>query len=84
MEKLFYFTQKSINILFEIHPLIYLIIFIFVAIFYLITQRLLKTYFKNLKNLKIKSAFIAILIGMPLFIVIIYLTISIMRINQPF
>jgi len=84
MEKIFYFIQKITTVLLEIHPLIYFITFIFVVIFYLITKQMLKYFFQNLRNLKIKSALIAILIGTPVIVLIFYLTISIMLINQPF
>ena len=84
MEKIFYFIQKITTVLLEIHPLIYFITFIFVVIFYLITKQMLKSFFQNLRNLKIKSALIAILIGTPVIVLIFYLTISIMLINQPF
>jgi len=77
MERINYFLEKTVNALFEINALTYLVVLIFFIVLTVIFQWILIKYYPSAQKKKLKSILGALFIGLPIIGVVFYALASI-------
>lgn len=84
MNRMIYFVNKIWNVATDMHPIVYILIFISTTILFFVTKYMILKYIPNTKWLIFKAGIIALIVGPIVFLGVLYVFVLILSKNQPF